>query len=333
MEIISWDNLQDYLSKRLAALLPAKSARQASLFVGPDASYLGLRIPIGALDIFESSPYREMSIQVKLVDGGRVVELSTSAQDLFRKFYLLCVDIIELLERADITVAQAIRVSLDSWGQLLSRRTLLSETAQLGLYGELCFLEALIAARGMIALEAWTGPRGERHDFRIDSDEFEVKSTKRNQRIHIVNGLGQFEPTPGKRLFLLSLHFELAGSGSGLSLPERVCKLRGLVNTYGSGRVALEDGIRAIGYCDADAHFYSDRLQMRNPPCLIPVDADCPRITSSELISNLGDRVFQKIGNVNYEISVEGLGYPECSPQFSAVLRGIPKIGESDESG
>jgi hypothetical protein len=331
MEVISWDNLQDYLSKRLAALLPVKSAKRASIFVGPDASSLGLRIPVGAEDAFEASPYREIHIQLKTVDGNRVVELSTSAQDLFRKFYLFSLDVIELLERASISVPQAIGISLESWGQLLSRKALMSEAAQLGLCGELCFLEALIAARGLDALKAWTGPRGESHDFRIESDEFEVKSTKRNQRIHIVNGLRQLEPTTGKRLFLLSLHFELAGSGSGYSLPERISKLRGLVDGDGVRRGELEEGIKRTGYCDADAAFYSDRLQMRNPPYLIPIDKACPRITSAELISNLGQNVLQRIGEVNYEISVEGLGYPENSQQYESVLHGIPKIGEADD--
>lgn len=327
MEIISWDNLQDYFSKQLAALLPVKSGRRVSIFVGPEASSLGLRIPVGVADTFEPSPYREIDVELKSVDGNRVVELSTSAQDLFRKFYLFSIDIIELLERTNISVPQAISVSLESWGQLLSRKNLMSEASWLGLYGELCFLEALIAARGLEALTAWTGPRGERHDFRIGNDEFEVKSTKRDRRIHIVNGLGQLEPTSGKRLFLLSLHFELAGSGSGMSLSEKISVLRERINGDGTKLRELEDGIKRAGYRDSDAVFYSDRLQMRNPPCLVPVDADCPRITSAELIDRLGSAILQRIGNVTYEVSIEGLGYAENSPQFASVLIGIPRIG------
>lgn len=326
MEVISWDNLQDYFSKRLAALLPVKSGRRVSIFVGPEAASLGLRIPVGATDTFEASPYREINIELKSVDGNRVVELSTFAQDLFRKFYLFSVDIIELLERTNISVPQAIGVSLESWGQLLSRKNLMSEAAWLGLYGELCFLESLIAARGLAALTAWTGPRGERHDFRIGNDEFEVKSTKRDRRIHIVNGLGQLEPTSGKRLYLLSLHFELAGTGSGYSLPEKISVLRGLINNDGEKLTELEEGIKRTGYRDLDSVFYGDRLQMRNPPYLVHVDADCPRITSSELIHELGPNVLQRICEITYEINVEGLGYKEGTPQYESVLHGVPKI-------
>jgi len=332
MEVISWDNLQDYFDKRLAALLPVKSGRRVSIFVGPEASSLGLRVPVGVADTFEPSPYREIDIELKSVDGNRVVELSTSAQYLFRKFYLFSVDIIELLERTNIAVPQAISVSLESWGQLLSRKNLMSEASWLGLYGELCFLEALIAARGLEALTAWTGPRGERHDFRIGNDEFEVKSTKRERRIHIVNGLGQLEPTSGKRLFLLSLHFELAGSGSGYSLPEKISALRGLINNNGEKLRELEEGIKRTGYRDVDSVFYCDRLQMRSPPHLIPVDADCPRITSAELINKLGPTVLQRICEVTYEVSVEGLGYQEGSPQYTSVLRGVSKIRGADDS-
>ena len=53
-----------------------------------------------------------------------------------------------------------------------------------------------------------------------------------------------------------------------------------------------------------------------------------PRITSAELIKDLGQRVLQRIDEVNYEISVEGLGYPQSSPQYESVLHGIPNIGE-----
>lgn len=327
MEIISWDNLNDYVNKRLAALLPVKSSRQASLFVGHDATTLGLRIPAGAEDTFEPSPYREITIELKLIDGNRVVELSTSSAELFRKFYLFSIDIVELLERTKISVPQAIIVSLGSWGQLLSRKSLMPETSQLGLHGELCFLKALIAVQGGSAMEAWIGPRNERHDFRIADAEFEVKSTSRNQRIHIIHGLGQLEPTLKKKLFVLSFHFELAGSRSGHTLPEKVSAVRGLLKNDGENLGRFEEAVEKVGYRDSDAVFYIDRFQMRSLPRLIPVNGELPRITAGQLRQSLGEQSLQRIGEVTYEINADGLGYEEGSRQFALVFPKIPAIG------
>lgn len=327
MEIISWDHLNDYVTKGLPALLPVKSSRQASLFLGYGATPLGLRIPAGAADTFEPSPYREITIELQVIDGSRVVQLSTSSSDLFRKFYLFSIDILELLERAPISIPQAINISLASWGELLSRRSLMPETSQLGLHGELCFLTALIAVQGVSAMEAWVGPRNERHDFRIANDEFEVKSTRRDQRIHIIHGLGQLDPTLGKTLFVLSFHFELAGSHSGHTLPEKVSVVRGLLTTDGKNLGRFEKAMAKVGYRDSDAVFYTDRFQMRSLPRLIPVNGELPRITAEQLRQSLGEESLQRIDEVTYEINVDGLGHEEGSSQFSLVLPKIPAIG------
>ena len=61
MEIISWDHLNDYVTKGLPALLPVKSSRQASLFLGYGATPLGLRIPAGAAFARLRSRFRQQA--------------------------------------------------------------------------------------------------------------------------------------------------------------------------------------------------------------------------------------------------------------------------------
>jgi hypothetical protein len=90
----------------------------------------------------------------------------------------------------------ALESSLALWRALLQTSALLSEEKQVGLAGELWLLERLLRGLGPRALDAWVGPGGQSHDFRLGDFEFEVKATSGTRRVHMINGLNQSLGTP-----------------------------------------------------------------------------------------------------------------------------------------
>jgi hypothetical protein len=56
--------------------------------------------------------------------------------------------------------------------------------------------------------------------------EFEVKSTRDVHRVHMISSLAQLVPSAGRKLYIVSLQFEPAGTGQGTTLPEEVEQVR-----------------------------------------------------------------------------------------------------------
>lgn len=326
MEVIAWDKLSDYIGKQLPAVIPIAGKRRLSIAVGKSASTLSLRIPYDGENVGLASPYRELTYEIAAVEGQRVLELTTSSPELFHGFYLFAVLIAEHIEEHGEEILAAVRRAQQTFGQLLLRRSLITEARQIGLMGELCFLQGVLRGWGNAGFSAWLGPAGERHDFRMGDTEIEVKSTTAGARRHLINGLGQLEPSPGRNLYVLSIQFELAGMGGGRTLPDRIQNIRGLLNAHVEQRSAFEEYVKALGYIDADAPLYMRAFQLRSRPVLVPVNADFPKLTGEEVAKVVPAALLPRIDSVQYEVDLGGLGYPEGSSRFTEVLQNISTL-------
>jgi len=321
MEVIGWEHLSDYIRKQLPAVIPITGRHRLSLAVGKNARTLSLRIPYsGRLEPLVS-PYREVAYEITSVDGKRILELQTSSVDLYHAFYLFAALVAEHIEERGDEVLNAIRRAQHVFGQLLTKRSLLSDERQVGLIGELCVLHAVIRDWGKTGFSAWVGPAGERHDFRFGATEIEVKATASASRKHRIHGAGQLEASPGRTLYVLSLQFELAGMGAGETLPGRVKAVGRLLGEDVQLTTTFEGFLKGLGYDSADAELYIRRYQFRSRPALVPVDRNCPKITDRELRKAVVQSTFSRIGGIEYEIDVGGLGYPEGSKEYGQVLK------------
>ena len=325
MQAISWSNFRDYIDRGHATVCPVDGAKGLSLFVAPSGTSIGLRIPIDKEVEIHSGLRKLISGQIAMVLGKRVIELSTDRAELFHSFYLLAYAIAELVETHNLDPIAAIDEAFECLGLLLVERSLLSEQVRIGLFGELCFLSALLTAQGISGFAAWLGPRNERHDFRFGENEFEVKTTIGNRRRHIIHGLAQLEPSPGKKLFIVSLHLERAGPGAGQSLPEKISAVRQQASAQGK---VLDGYVEGLGSRLADAVFYVERYQFRAAAVLIPVVADCPRITSEIVSQTLDPKVTARLHAVSYEIDVEGIGHDDDTAAFKACLPTLSLKGQ-----
>jgi len=326
MARISWEKLSDYIEHGIPAVLPVLKCRGASLVVGRNAGILALRLPFDGASEIEPSPYRELTFEFRSVKGKRIIELSTARQELFQSFYVFAMAVVDTMADSGIDAGAAIRNSLDKFDIMLMRRPLLSEQIQIGLFGELSLLEELIQVNGTRIFSSWLGPLKERHDFRFNGNELEVKSTTGRGRVHIIHGLDQLELSPGKRLWLLSLKYERAGAGSGRTLPEQIAVVRLLLRRASGCLRAFNGHLEHLGYRDGDAYFYATAYQPSGNPVLIEVNDDCPRLTRQMLERSHNRGLSSRVDDVEYRLNVEGLGCAEGSTEYKRVLPGVSFI-------
>ncbi|HAF44198.1 MAG TPA: hypothetical protein DCK83_04450 [Gallionellaceae bacterium] len=332
MQIISWAHLDDYIRKGIPAQLPVTNRSEISFMISDHGKSLGLRLPVSENEVVIPSPYRELDISKKTVYEITVIELTVQDVRLFRTFYHFAIEILQLVLVQELSSTNAIERCLSNWAQMLLRKKLLEETEQVGLAGELCFLKALIESRGQEAFNSWLGPTKEPHDFRLATNEIEVKSTLQPKRIHRIHGLGQLEPSSGMQLYILSLQFEAAGNAlAGRSLVERVDEVRQLLLGAESSLQTFEEYLRKLGYVEADSVYYSHKLKFRSLPKIIPVNAEFPRLTRAKVDQVLPQGTSQRLTYVEYDLDVDGFGYPEGSPEFDIILDGLSKMENPHE--
>ncbi|WP_157745344.1 PD-(D/E)XK motif protein [Luteimonas chenhongjianii] len=115
----------------------------------------------------------------------------------------------------------------------------------LGLVGELAVLRLLTEASPS-AVHAWTGPFGQRHDFRRKSHAMEVKTSGRVDAASVsISSIEQLSDPADGSLTLVHVRAERADGGR-LSVTRLVAEIVEL----GAPRPALEDALRHMGCHD-----------------------------------------------------------------------------------
>ena len=320
---MTWDNFREtHVSPGVPALHPVRHAASPEIefFVDADASRLGLRTiaPPGKVDV--TSPLATVEVGLRTSGGSKYVEIATRTVALYQQFYALMVDVADRIQLSGRPPAAAVMEALHDWNELLREASVLSIEAQTGLFGELWFLERLHRADPATAADAWVGPLGEPHDFRRRESEFEVKTTRSPERVHVISGLRQLEPSAGRSLYLLSLQVEPAGAQSGESLPDRVNSVRKLLSSHSEQSTRFETLLRRTGYRDGDAGHYRTRLRLRSYPLLVPVDDDCPRLVPEHVRKALGVALASHITDVRYRVHVAGFGFEDGTPEFLKLI-------------
>ncbi|MFN9489163.1 MAG: PD-(D/E)XK motif protein [Betaproteobacteria bacterium] len=295
----------------------SKSGR--SLFAGlknPDrALQLLLYIPISDLGNWLDLETRGFDLKAdrKIVVNGRVrirLELvNPSFRDLFGR---LCADAIEAILEAssDANAIAAMRARVDHWRRFIERAgsSGLSEDAQVGLYGELVFLNALLSAgySAEHAVGAWHGPLGENHDFCFGSTAIEVKSTVANiDSLIVISNENQLDDTGLKLLGLCRVSLYRRQNLSG-TLPDLV---RSTISAVGPNYAPLlEDRLLSAGYHEDDAARYSVYGYAMRGVRYYSVSSGFPRIVPPDLAIG--------VSRVSYNVDLAVAGGFETSLEY-----------------
>ena len=212
--------------------------------------------------------------------------------------------------------AAAIQESIEVWNNLVLLKPTLGQEQEVGLIGELLFLEFLLGNQGMTSLVNWTGPEREEHDFKFNGFDVEVKTTTQELRLHQIGSLSQLRETPGKALFLLSNQITKTGA-NGFTLSELVhrvsmCLSPGLVSGF-------TDKLTKCKYFAADASLYKTRWEIRTTPKFFAVTDSFPRLLSETL--GLPPELKTLVSDVSYRINIEGIETSnQPFPQYGGSL-------------
>ena len=294
------------------------------LGIDPPRSELTLRTPATDSDI-DVSAYRMIRTDLFEEPGGETVwfRVTVDAEGVEYEAYSLLQSVTDQLQRGD-DMERALYVALDAYRGLLSRAPRLSEDQETGLFGELVALDSLIEGIGeQRALAAWLGPQAEEHDFVLGDYDVEVKTTRGERRMHVIHGLGQLTPTPGRPLHLMSVQVTLAGaSDAGTTLSGMIERIRRRLRV---GRIDFDDKLSEFGWEDARAdRLYTTRLLVRSKPRFYAVDGDFPALTSAGLARILTRP--ELVRSIDYRIDVTDLG-PETTPpaEFAVCAQETPE--------
>lgn len=229
--------------------------------------------------------------------------LTIDARDMHYEAYVLVESIVDQL-RAGASFRHAVSEALVSLKELLSSRSRLTEEKTLGLIGELLVLRHVVETSGeKTAIESWLGPHAEEHDFGFAGYDAEVKTTKSEQRIHMIGSETQLEASPGTPLHLISIQVTRAGANSqGFTLPSLIADVRAALD---NSRRTFDTALEGLGWRDGDADLYPVRYQLRSTPRAYVIDDEFPAITSARLDQVVPNRV--NVSIVSYRVNVTEL--------------------------
>src|SRR6478736_1507180 len=177
-QFLTWEHLDEAVARGVPARIAIHGEPKLEIMIGEHGETLALLIPSLREISLSASRFESIGLDYIQIDGTDYIRFFTAAQALFPEFYVLISEIADMIQVEKKDPLQAIDDRLESWQALLGAVSLLSMEQQLGLMGELWVLRRLIAVRGPEAVDTWTGPLGETHDFRFGDVEVEVKTTR-----------------------------------------------------------------------------------------------------------------------------------------------------------
>jgi hypothetical protein len=209
-------------------------------------------------------------------------------------FAVVCENMIQsvLLPRSEKYVVRTIINQLEKWQALFEKLKgeglMLPE--QHGLYGELHFLQKIIARQDAVAaLNSWVGTDMEVRDFQYNDWAVEVKTTAGNNHQKVkVSSERQLDETLLKNLFLFHLSVE-AAKKNGESLNEKVNSIRETLRDNVSVLNVFNNKLLDVGYFEKHTHLYEETCYQIRNESYYKIDGKFPRIKENEIRDGVGD--------------------------------------------
>lgn len=209
-------------------------------------------------------------------------------------------------------------------GSIEDFRTLLAESPHapvdakvvLGLIGELIILREG-ARHSSNAIESWTGPVGQRHDFRGKAGAIEVKSTGYKQCTNIhVHGLEQLLPPTDAPLWLAYVVLERTQNGP--LFIEGLCKQ---LIEMGVPGAALESRLGTLGCNDPGAPEWNGLRVSLEGMDFYSICPGFPRLTASSMPNG---RIPLGINDIQYSVDLSAAAsYLVPNAQHDDVIKAV----------
>jgi hypothetical protein len=308
---LTFTNLETLWRGGAPLVLPVLGTPQCDIEFDPGARCVALVTDYNSPEP-DLAKLQNIRFEPMVVDGREVARISVRVDQNIHGAYGLLSVIADELQFASCPLAAAVAAGVEQYREMLIARRGITTEEEIGLVGELLFLNFLMHTLGPgQAVGAWQGPTAEEHDFVLDEVDLEVKTTVSERRRHVISGLTQLVPRPGVALALLSIQLTRAGmtASTGMTLPGVVAHARKIAG----GHVAkLDPLLRSAGWKPEDADLYTTRWVTRSTPKAYLVDASFPAITAEALASAIPKSGL--LSDVSYRVDVTDLT-PNALPE------------------
>lgn len=252
--------------------------------------------------------------------GGVQLALTRQEAGSMELFTSMVCDVIGALDdiaaegASESTLLQTFIGRVRAWQQFMSRGSgPLSPEAELGLAGELHFMEQLLDAGVSPAtvLEGWVGPDEAPQDFLLGDGAVEIKATLSSSGFPVkISSLEQLDDDVISPLFLFAIRF--SRGNSGVTLPQIVDGLARRLQHTPCLVTQLYERLILVGYTRTQASQYTRQFEPKER-LILAVREGFPRLTSSAV--PLG------ITRTIYEINLDHARNFACS--FDEILSHI----------
>lgn len=199
-------------------------------------------------------------------------------------FEVIANDISEELYKAKNTAktVECIKSTINKWKQFFSLNSdiVMSDAAQMGLYGELLVLKKLICQFGEKAVGYWCGAEKETHDFYLFGSAVEVKTTASKSEIKVkISSEHQLDCTDIEKNLVLYVNIIRKSSADGEKLPALIDEIQSLLSS--EMKDEFDKKLFMYGYIPSFKDKYDICFYVRakkifwvndNFPCITPKD-------------------------------------------------------------
>jgi Putative PD-(D/E)XK family member, (DUF4420) len=291
--------LMQHWDAGVPVVIPIAGDPMLRLRINPPAGQLTLRAPITETAQLPQQELAHVSATRVTEAGTSYLDISTTDSRLVVDGYAMLMSIADRIQLAGADPLEAFVETLEVWRSILTERSRMSATAEIGLFGELLVLQALVST-GAAAPTAWRGGLGEEHDFGLPDVDAEIKTTTGERRQHWIHGLTQLVNTGATPLWLVSLQITRAGDGTGHTLPELIDLVLAAVDESMHNLIAKN--LSEVGWREDTRDLFDERWRLRSAPLALHVDDALPRLTPEVL--ERADLNTSGLRQVTYEIDV-----------------------------
>lgn len=303
--------------------------------VGPISIHAGRRFPGNEEAVLASFPSLSLPAAEKLPDGqGFAVERADPYNDgrawlaLTRRlhggtelFTAMVCDVVGAMDAAVLEGSDAARLlrvflgRVKAWQEFMRKGAqALSPESEIGLFGELATLAALIDAGAATeaSVEAWVGPLDAAQDFELGTGAVEVKTTIATIGFPArIGSLEQLDDSVRQPLFVAAMRLRQVAQGH--RLPDMVAAARSRVAASAEAARVLGERLVAAGYFDAHADRYVRRFEPESVR-LIEVTSAFPRLVHATVPTGVTRAV--------YDVDLDKAGGPRLD-----VAAALKKLG------
>lgn len=317
---LQWSTVEYYLGEALGASYRLSHDGESPLVTYEvDGSSREIALLV-ELDRYKSAPQSTLpAIAIDRVDhhGKHMARIRTTESSLTRDFHDLALAVAGRIVNEGRSLHAAFRETVRAWSALLDQKRVEGVGRRIGLHGELAMLSVLAERYGWAtALESWTGPAAEEHDFAFPIFDIEVKTTASERRRHSINGLDQLVESGGRPLWFVSVRVTRGGAG-GRTLSESIDAVRNGAMAERKELGARVTKLVSESRLDLDVRD-DERWTLRDEPLVLPASS-LPRLS----VDGSAEAMSERILSVRYDIDVTGMS-PAHNPPFDISILSLP---------